>query len=99
MNINVFTVVYIFFNEVLCYKSTLEAMPNGIAFISERRQRNSPITHVIATQDNCRIHHEGDVGHVELYIQQAKKCSKWAVVLKSKQSFVRCTMAHNEAAL
>lgn len=61
-----FTKLYSVVRPALDQRSTRDAIPNGMAFISERRHRNSPMTHVMATHDKCRIHHEGDEGSVEL---------------------------------
>ena len=67
----IFTIQYL--NQLESQRSTLDDIPNGMAFISVRRHKNSPMTHVTATHESCRIHHEADDGNDELYMQHMQK--------------------------
>lgn len=51
-----------FYNQ----RSTLEDIPKGMDFISERRQRNSPKTQVIVAQENWRTHQDAEEGQAAL---------------------------------
>lgn len=59
---------------VQCQRSTLEDIPRGMDFISERRQRNSPKTQVMVAQENCSTHQDAVEGQAELYMSEAIKC-------------------------
>lgn len=87
------------FQQLMCYKSAFGPILRGIAFNSERMQRNSPQIHMMARQAMFNSHHENAVGKWLLYIQQIMRWTKCAVQEKSKHCFVLCTRNHNPHAL
>lgn len=80
------------------YKSTF-CPTIGIAFISERMQRNSPRTVISATHIALVIHHQNVCGTWPLTTQLNIKWPKWTVAAKSKHCLVRPTTTHIMKAL
>lgn len=66
-------------------------MLTGIVLSSVRIQRNSPETHIVVRQSRLITHQVAEMGGEELYQVQSKRCRKWTVLEKSRQSFVLCT--------
>ena len=63
----------------LSHKSVLGPNTKGIAFISECKHKNSPITVIMATVMRLTAHHVNVVGNAELYKQHAVRWNRWAV--------------------
>ena len=66
-------------------------MLTGIVLSSVRIQRNSPETHIVVRQSRLITHQVAEMGGEELYQVHSKRCRKWTVLEKSRQSFVLCT--------
>ena len=81
--------------NVIFHKSTLEVlMLTGIALSSVRMHRNSPETHITATQIMLMTHQDKNVGKHPLKYQQNTKWKKCTVHVKSKHCLVLCTTYH-----
>ena len=70
-------------------------MLTGIALNSVRMHRNSPETHIIATQIMFITHQDKNEGKNPLKYQQKSKWKKCTVQVKSKHCLVRCTTYHS----